>query len=86
MDKVERPAGVGLGLDQDGRTCSHRLAATSAFAHGQSLLAIEPVDAIDAGWLALIPQQDEEPAIAEPAPLVGKLAQTGTQLGIWRPA
>ena len=86
MDKVERPAGIGLGLDQDGRACSHRLAATSAFAHSQSLLAIEPVDAVDAGWLALLPQQDEEPPIAEPAPLIGKLAQAGAQLRIRRPA
>ena len=85
VDKVERPAGIWLGLDEDGRAGSHRLAATSAFAHGQSLLAIEPVDAIDAGWLALVPQQDEQPAIAEPAPLIGKIAQTGAQLGIGRP-
>ena len=85
MDEVERPAGIWLGLDEDGRAGSYRLAATSAFAHSQSLLAIEPVNAVDAGWLALVPQQDEEPAIAEPAPLIGKLAQAGAQLGIGRP-
>src|SRR6185437_6184080 len=85
VDKVERPAGVGLGLDKDRRPCSYRLTATSAFAHRQSLLAIEPVDAIDAGWLALISQQDEESAIAEPAPLVGEIAQTDAQPGIGWP-
>src|SRR6266508_901646 len=53
VDKVERPARIWLGLDQNGRPVAHRLAATSAFAHGQSLLAIEPVDAVKAGWLAL---------------------------------
>src|SRR5262249_62299421 len=56
VDEIERPAGIRLGLNQDRSTSSHRLAATSAFAHGQALLAIEPVDAIDAGWLALVPQ------------------------------
>src|SRR6266496_3099986 len=64
VDKVERPARIWLGLDQNGRPVAHRLAATSAFAHGQSLLAIEPVDAVEPGWLALVPQQDEEPPIA----------------------
>ena len=65
---------------------SYRLAATSAFAHGQSLFAIEPVDAVDAGWLTFGPQHDEGATIAEPASLVGKLAQTGAQLGIgWPP-
>ena len=38
----------------------------------------------DAGLVLL--QQDEEPAIAEPATLVGEIAQTGAQLGIRRPA
>ena len=77
VDEVERPAGIWLGLDENGCAGAYRLAATSAFAHGQSLLAIEPVDAVDAGWLALVPQQDEEPTIAEPATLVGEIAQTG---------
>jgi hypothetical protein len=35
MDEVERPAGIWLGFDEDGRAGSYRLAATSAFAHGQ---------------------------------------------------
>jgi hypothetical protein len=33
----------------------------------------------------LVSQQDEEPAIAEPAPLIGELAQTDAQLGIGWP-
>ena len=85
MDKVERPTGIWLGLDEDGHAGSYRLAATSAFAHGQSLLPIESIDAVDAGRLALVSQQDEQAAIAEPAPLIGKLAQTGTQLRVGRP-
>jgi hypothetical protein len=35
--------------------------------------------------LAFGPQQDEEAPIAEPAPLIGKLMQAGTQLGIGWP-
>jgi hypothetical protein len=85
VDEIERPAGIRLRLNQDRSTSSHRLAPTSAFAHGQALLAIQPVDAIDAGWLGFVPQQDVEAAIAEPASLVGKLTQTGTQLGIGWP-
>ena len=56
VDEIERPTGIRLRINQDRSTSSHCLAATSAFAHGQALLAIEPVDAIDAGWLALVPQ------------------------------
>jgi hypothetical protein len=36
--------------------------------------------------LTIVSQQDVEPSIAEPAPLIGKLAQTGTQLRVWRPS
>src|SRR6266542_3883546 len=50
VDEVERPARIWLGLDQNGRPVAHRLAATSAFAHSQSLLAIEPVDAVEPRW------------------------------------
>ena len=38
------------------------------------------------GRLALPPQQDEQPAIAEPAALIGQLAQPGAQLRVRRPA
>src|SRR6185312_11254157 len=85
LDEVERPAGIRLGLDRDRRSSSYCLAAASAFAHSQSLLAIEPIDAVDAGWLAVGSQQDEEPPIAEPAPSIGKLTQPGTQRRVRRP-
>ena len=86
MDEVERPACVGPGLDQDRRACSDRPAPGSALADRQSFLPVEPVDAIDAGGLALPPQQNEQPPVAEPAALIGKLAQTGAQLGLgWSP-
>ena len=86
VDEIERPTGVWLGRDEDRRAGSYRLAASSAFAHGQSLFAVEPVDAVDAGWLAFVPQQDVEAAITEATPLTGKLVQTGTQFRVRRPA
>ena len=36
--------------------------------------------------LTPVPQQDEQPPIAEPAALVGKIAQTGAQPNVGRPA
>src|SRR5207245_9775467 len=66
VDEVERPARVWLGLDENGRAATHCLAATSAFAHSQSLLAIGPSDAVEPGWLALAAQQRDAPPIAEP--------------------
>jgi putative autoinducer-2 (AI-2) aldolase len=47
MDKVERPARVDLGFDQDRRACSDRLPPSLAPANGQPFLAVEPIDAID---------------------------------------
>jgi hypothetical protein len=53
MDEVERPARIDLGLNQDRCACSNGFAPGPAFAHRQALLAIEPVDAVDARRLAL---------------------------------
>jgi hypothetical protein len=52
----------------------------------QPLLAIEPVDPIEAGCFTLLPQQDEQPSIAEPPARIGEIAQLAAQLGIGRPA
>jgi len=40
------------------------------------------VDVVDPRWLAIPPQQDEQPAIAEPAAFIGKLSQSGTKLNV----
>ena len=48
-------------------------------------LPIKPVDAVDPRWLALPPQQDEQATIAETPPLIGKIAQPGTQNRVRRP-
>ena len=41
---------------------------------GEPFLPVEPIDAVDAGGLALFPQQDEQPPVPEPAALIGQLA------------
>jgi hypothetical protein len=38
------------------------------------------------GCLAFVSQQDVKAARAEATPLISKLAKTGTQLRVWRPA
>ena len=74
MDEVERPAGIGLCVYKDRSPRSQSFPAAFPLAHGQSFLAIEPVDAIDARRLAFAPEQDEETAITEPPALIRKLA------------
>ncbi len=84
VDEVERPACVDPGLDQDRRPRSHRPAPGSALAHRQSFLAVEAIDAVDARRLALPPQQDEQPSVAETATLIGEITQSGAQFGLGR--
>ena len=86
MDKIQRPAGVRPGLDQDRRPRPHGAPPSPTLAHREAFLAIEPVDAVDARGLALLPQQDEQPAIAEALALVGEIAQLRPQFGVRRPA
>ena len=77
---------LGLASTRIGARVPTALRRASAFAHRQSLLAVEPVNAVDAGGLAFAAQQDVQAAITEATPLIGKLVQTGTQLRVWRPA
>ena len=75
VDEVEGPACVRLRFHQDRRPGACRLAAGPTLADSEPFLPIEPVDPVDPGRLALPPQQDEQPAIAEPAAFIGQLAQ-----------
>ena len=75
MHEVERPAGIGLGLGKNGTPGADGPLAALALAYAKAFLAVEPADAVDAGGLALPPEQDEQPAVTEPAPRVGKIAQ-----------
>lgn len=82
MDEIQRPARIGTGFDQDRGPCSDRLTPGLPFAHRQAFLAVEPIDPVHPGRLALAAQQHEEPPIAEPSTVVGQFAQTATQLRI----
>ena len=69
---------------QDRHPDAHGLAAGAALANGKPFLPIEPMDAVDPRPLSLPPEQDEQPAIAEPPTLIGKFAQPCPQLGVRR--
>jgi hypothetical protein len=73
VDKIERPTGIRPGLHEDRRPCTYGAASSAPLAHSEAFLPIEPVDAIDARWLALLAQQDEQPAVAEAFALIGQL-------------
>ncbi len=80
MHEVQRPAGIGPCLDQDRRSCSHRPSSCTALAHREPFLAIQPIDTVDAGPLALPPEQDEQRPIVETPALIGKIAQPAAPL------
>jgi hypothetical protein len=86
VDKIHRPAGVRLDLNQDRRPGSHRTAPCAPLAYGEAFLPIEPVDAVDPGRFTLLAQQDEQPAITEALARVGEITQPQSQLGVRRPA
>ena len=71
VDEVERPARVGAGFDKDRRPRADGASPRPPLAHCEAFLAIEPIDAIDPGRLALLPQQDEQPPVAKAPALVG---------------
>src|SRR3954471_13504029 len=62
-------------LDQDRRSGAHGAAAGPALAHAEAFLSIQTVDPVPARRLALLAQQHEQPAVAEPPTGIGKLAQ-----------
>jgi hypothetical protein len=75
VHKVQRPARIGLRLKEDRRPGPDRASPGPALAHREALLAIETVDAVDAGRLAVPPQQDEQSPIAKPPALIGQITQ-----------
>jgi len=73
VNEVEGPACVPL------RFCKDRRTGCLSPAAGPTLTDNEPspdrtVDPVDPGQLPLPPQQDEKPAISEPAAFIGQLA------------
>ena len=84
MDEIQRPPCIGLCFDEDRRTRANSTTPGFPLAHGETFLAIEPVDAIDAGQLSIPPKQDEQSTIAKPAALIGQIAQLRSQLDLRR--
>jgi hypothetical protein len=58
-------SGVGSRLDQDRRPRPCCAPPGPPLAHRQALFAIKPVDPVDPGRFAVLPQQDEQAPIAE---------------------
>lgn len=85
MYEVELPARIRPRLDRNGRPSSDRAVAGSALSHRQPFLAIEAVDAVLADPLTLLPQQNEQPPIAEAPALIGEVSQSGAQRRVARP-
>ena len=75
----------GLRFHEQGSPDANGPLAALALAHPQPFLPVEPVDAVDARRLALPPQQDEQPAVAEPPALIGKVSQPLPELRLRRP-
>ena len=84
VDEIQRPACIGPRLDQERCPCPDRLAPSLPFVHRQPFLAIQTVDPIDPGGLALAAQQEEESPIAEPTAFIGEFSQPPTQFRVGR--
>src|SRR3712207_5301602 len=71
VDKVDGPARVRLGLDQDWGLRAGRSLAAAPPAHAQALLTIKALGLLAIERFALAPQQDVKASIAE-APALGR--------------
>jgi hypothetical protein len=76
VNKVQGPASIELGFHEDRCPHAHGPPPGASLADGKALFAIEPVDAIDPGGLALAAQEDEQVPIAEPPSFIGQIAQS----------
>src|SRR5690606_26055279 len=85
MDKVEAPTLVRQGEHPSWSSGPDGTPTTASSPDSQSFLPIEPLGLLPVDHHALPAQQDMQTAIAEPATLVGQLAQLLSQLGIVGP-
>ncbi|MBP2236113.1 hypothetical protein J2Z31_002627 [Sinorhizobium kostiense] len=72
----------GHSLDEDRRTRADGPPSGFPLANRKPFLAIQPIDAVDAGRLSLPPEQDEQSPVAEAPSLVGEIAQLLSQFGL----
>jgi hypothetical protein len=59
MHEVQRPACIRPSLDQDRRSGAYGTPTGPTLAHDQTLLTVEPIDAVDPRRLAFAPKRDE---------------------------
>lgn len=86
VDEIQRPARVGFCLHEDRRPRSDGASPGSPLSHGEAFLAVEAINAVEPGPLALSAQQDEEAPIAKPAALVREIAELSSQGRVGRAA
>jgi hypothetical protein len=73
MHKVQRPAGIRPCLNKDRRSCSNSAPSGSSLAHAETLLSVEPVDAVDPRGLTALAQENEQPTITKASPFIGEV-------------
>ena len=74
-----------LYTNEDGSPLAS-LYAPLALAHRETFGAIQPIDLVAAGGLAVAPQQHVKPPVAEAMALMGEIAQTRPQRRVVRAA
>ena len=63
VDKIRRHACVCDRLDEHRRPCPHSASPSQLFAQRETLLVIEPIDAVDPGCVAALTQKSTSTAL-----------------------
>jgi hypothetical protein len=80
-DEVERPAFIDAGRCGQAWDTAGEAPPSLAPTDGKALMRVEAVDALEVHGKGLAPEQDVEPAIAEPAPLAGQVRRRSRSAG-----
>ena len=73
---------AGAWHRQERRSCSRRLLPSTPLAYRQALLTVEPLGLLAVYDMALPPQQNKQPPVAEPTPLGCQRPQALAQIMI----
>ena len=82
VHEVQAPALVGQRQHRRRRPRTNSATTVPSSSDRQLLLAVEPLGLLAVDHHALPPQQDMQPAIAEPAALLRQLAQLRPKIGV----
>ena len=85
-DEVQAPALIGRHRALNRPARAHGPLAAAAAAHGQLLLAIDPLDPLAVYGVAFSPQQDVQPSVAEASPFLRQRRETLPQRPVVRSA